>query len=144
MSPKIRTKRSTGKKQSTKTSKHALKILRNVGNENSFRFYENIGRPTEEKAESLPEFLNRINTVKLESLQFHLERKDFQNWIKGTLRDPELAERVESVTPTNDEELRTKLYKIVEHRIRELRDTGITVQVKDEITADQKAHHTIV
>lgn len=133
MSPKIKPKKSANKKQKKETSKHAIKILRNVGDAKSFRFYENIGKPTGERAESLPEFLNRINNVKLESLQFHLERKDFQNWIKETLTDSELAERLENISPTHNENLRTQISEIVEQRIQELRDRGISIQVKDEV-----------
>lgn len=137
MSPKIRSKERAKKRQNIEMTKHAVKILRNVDNANSFHFYENIGKPTGERAGSLLEFLNRISTVKLESLQFHLERKDFQKWIKETLNDSELAGRIENITPTNDEKLRTKISEIVGQRIQELRDTGITMQVKDEIVVDQ-------
>lgn len=136
MCPRIKPKKSTRKKQKTETNKNAGKILRNVGNEKAFRFYENIGKPTGQSAENLPEFLNRINNVKLESLQFHLERKDFQNWIKETLTDSELAERIGNITPTKDEKLRKQISEIVEQRIRELRDTGITAHVKDEIVVN--------
>lgn len=134
MSPRIKPKKSTKKKQNIQVSKHAVQILRNVGDAKSFHFYENIGKPTGERAESLPQFLNRINTVKLESLQFHLERKDFQKWIKETLDDSELAERIENIAPTNDERLRVEIHEIVGQRIQELRDTGITIQVKEEQT----------
>jgi len=133
MSPKIKTKKDTVKRQNPEVSQNAVKILRNVDDKEAFHFYENIGKPTGQSAKNLPEFLNRINTIKLGSLQFHLERKDFQNWFKETLGDPELAQRMERIASTNDERLRVKIHEIVEQRLNELRDTGITIEVREEL-----------
>jgi phage anti-repressor protein len=137
MSPRIKTKKQASKKQDLEVNQEAVKILRNVSNSEAFHFYENVGKPTGESAKSLLEFLNVVNTIKLESLQFHLERKDFQAWFKETLKDYELAERIESISPANKEKLRTKIHEIVERRLQELRDTFITIEVKEELAIER-------
>ncbi|MEM2102711.1 MAG: DUF5752 family protein [Candidatus Bathyarchaeia archaeon] len=134
MRPKIRKQKSVKGKQALEVDQQAIKILRELRNEEAFYFYENIGKPTGESAKSLSEFLNKICTAKLECLRFHLERKDFQKWIEGTLGDSKLAEMMETVTPTNDEKLRTKLQSILQNRLQELKDAFITIEVKDPLT----------
>ncbi|MBX5327354.1 MAG: DUF5752 family protein [Candidatus Bathyarchaeia archaeon] len=134
MRPKIRKQKSVKGKQALEVSQQAVKILRELKDEEAFYFYENIGKPTGENAKSLSEFLNKINTAKLECLQFHLERKDFQKWIKGTLGDSKLAEMMETITPKNNETLRAKLQGIVQNRLQELKDAFITIEVKEPLT----------
>ncbi|MGQ9566119.1 MAG: DUF5752 family protein [Candidatus Bathyarchaeales archaeon] len=136
MRPKIRKQKSVKVKQAQalEVDKQAVEILRELKNEEAFNFYEDIGKPTGESAKSLSEFLNKITTAKLESLQFHLERKDFQKWIKGTLGDSKLAEMMETITPTNDEKLRTKLQRIIQNRLQELKDSFMTIEVKEPLT----------
>jgi len=134
MRPKIRKQKSVKGKQALEVGQQAVKILRELKDEEAFYFYENIGKPTGENAKSLSEFLNKINTAKLECLQFHLERKDFQKWIKGTLGDSKLAEMMETITPTNNEKLRTKLQGILQNRLQELKGSFITIEVKEPLT----------
>jgi predicted adenine nucleotide alpha hydrolase (AANH) superfamily ATPase len=132
MSPKTKTKRSATRKRDLEVDQQAIKILRNVSDAEAFYFYENIGKPTGENAKNLSDFLKTVNTVKLESLQFHVERKDFQKWFKETLGDSELAERIERIAATDDEKLRTKIHEILEHRLQELKSACMTFEVKTE------------
>ena len=71
--------------QGVRVEDKAIRTLRTLNNEEAFYFYENINKPTGQSARSLNEFLEKIKSVKLESLVFHLERNDFKNWIKNTL-----------------------------------------------------------
>ena len=132
MSPRINKKASSKRKKDLEIDQSATKILKNVSDAEAFYFYENIGRPTGKSARNLMDFLNMVNMIKLESLQFHLERKDFQKWFKETLGDHQLAERMEKISLANNKELRTRIKEVLENRLRELQDTYITLEVKGE------------
>ena len=135
MSMKIKNKRKTRKSRGLEVNTEAIKILRTVKDEEAFYFYQAIGKPTGESAKSLSDFLEKIKTVKLESLQFHLQRKDFQNWIEKTLGDSKLANKIERISPSNDEALRTKTQSNIESRLRELKEASIPLLVNENLTA---------
>lgn len=109
------------------------KVLRIVSREEAFHFYEAIGKPIGQSAKSLQDFLEKTQSVKLESLQFHIQRKDFQNWFTRILGDPELAERMEKIPWTNCDELRSKIQMTVKTRIEELAKSPITIVVDQEL-----------
>jgi hypothetical protein len=102
MPPKIQKRRDLG------VSAEATKILGTVRDEEAFYFYEAIGKPTGENARSLSDFLEKIKSVTLESLLFHLQRKDFQAWIKKTLGDSKLAGKMDRIPPSHDDDLERK------------------------------------
>ncbi len=106
-------------------------ILRTVPRDNAFHFYEKIGKPTNHVAVSLLDFRDKIKVVQWSSLVFHLKRKDFENWIKETIRDSELAKRISDISP-NDFDLKTKLYETINTRINELRKMSSTSTVVHE------------
>ena len=133
MPPKIRKKRKIQKSRGLEVNAEAIKILRTVKDEEAFYFYEAIGKPTGESARSLSDFLEKIKSVKLESLLFHLQRKDFQNWIKKTLGDSKLALKMDGIPPSYDDDLRTKIHATVENRIKELRDASLTLLVSEDL-----------
>jgi hypothetical protein len=132
MPPKIWKKRKPQKSSGPEVKADTIKILRTVGNEEAFYFYEDIGKPTGGSARSLPDFLEKIKTVKLESLVFHLQRKDFQNWIRKTLGDSKLARIMDRIPPSHDDELRAKIHVTVENRIKELRDGSLALLVSED------------
>jgi broad specificity phosphatase PhoE len=131
MSPRINKKASSKRKKDLEIDQ-TTKILKNVSDAEAFYFYENVGRPTGKSARNLTDFLNTVNMIKLESLQFHLERKDFQKWFKEILGDRQLAERMEKISLADNEELRARIKEVLENRLRELQDTYITLEVKSE------------
>jgi len=133
MSPKIKKKRKPRKSRSLKVNTEAMKILRTVGDEETFYFYEDLGRPTGESARSLSDFLEKTKSIKLESLLFHLQRKDFQNWIEKTLGDSKLARRIEGIHPSDCGDLRTKIHATIENRIKELRGAFVTLLVNEDL-----------
>ena len=57
----------------------------------------------------------------MESVQFHMNRGDFETWFKG-LGDAELAKKIADLKEKNvvGEELRSQLHEIVEQRYIEL------------------------
>jgi len=138
MSRKAKTKKSTGKKQTLEVDQTEVKILRNLKDEEAFHFYENIGKPTGESAKGLSDFLKKVSTIKLESLQFHQGRQDFQKWIEETLGDSKLAEKIGKISPSNDEKLRTKIHETLEQRLHELKDTSITLEINKELLVESQ------
>jgi len=99
-----------------------IEILRTVPYEKGFHFYTAIGNFTKETATNLDSFEKKLQTVSADSVNFHLQRGDFQKWIKNTLGDDELAKRVNSISltlPAKDQ--RKELLAIVQTRTNELR-----------------------
>ena len=96
----------------------ASNVLRNVPPQNAFYFYRAIGAPTGAAARSLPDFLGVLNTIDLTSLQFHLGRGDFENWVK-MLGDNTLANQLAGLKEKKmrGEDLRLQLVDIVKARI---------------------------
>jgi hypothetical protein len=129
---KKRNKKSN-KKQHVEIDMQTANILKTVTDQEAFRFYEAIGKPTGQIAKNLPDFLEKAKTVTPQSIMFHLERKDFRNWIERTLGDTELAKKLGKLPLTNDNDAKTNLCRIVENRIQELTSPSITIK------ADEKA-----
>lgn len=133
MSLKIQKKRKAQKSPGLEVNTEAIRILRTVSDEEAFYFYEAVGKPTSESARSLSEFLEKTKTVRLESLLFHLQRKDFENWIKKTLGDSKLARRIGRIVPSHDDNLRTKIQATIKNHIEELRGATLTLLVNEDL-----------
>jgi len=133
MSSKDKKKRKTKKSRKLEVNTEVTRVLRMVRDEEAFYFYEAFGKPTGERAESLSDFLEKIKSVKLESLLFHLQRKDFQNWVENTLGDSKLAKKIGRIPPSCKEDLRTKIHSAIENRIKELRETPLTLLVRENL-----------
>ena len=99
-----------------------VEILRTVPYEKGFHFYSALGNFSGETATSLDDFEKKLQVVSADTVNFHLQRGDFQKWIEDTLGDRELAKRVSLVKLTLPvENLRKELLAIVQTRITELR-----------------------
>jgi hypothetical protein len=107
----------------------AMKTLRSLSNEEAFRFYEDVGKPTGETATSLQDFLQQVETVKLESLIFHLKRNDFKNWVEDTLKDSKLAMKLAKMPVTNDNRVRTQICSMVRERLKELEASSESLSI---------------
>jgi len=95
----------------------SAKPLRTVPFENGFHFYTALGKYTGITATNLSEFAAKLKTIPTESITFHFQRNDFQNWIKYTIEDAEIAERI-SMTKgeQSTEDLRKEILRILETR----------------------------
>ncbi len=95
--------------------KEALKALTAVPIGMSFHFYFGVNQPSEFKANTLREFYLAIQQINAGSLEFHLYRGDFENWLKEAYKEPELAKEIGGVKATGlkGEELRTEMLKIL-------------------------------
>lgn len=112
----------------------AVNIMRTVKDQEAFYFYEAVGRPTGEIAKNLSDFLGKLRSVKSESVMFHLERGDFQNWIEKTLGDSKLAGELGGIPASNSKDVKTSICRIVENRIKELRESSATQLVDENST----------
>lgn len=119
------------KMQSPRVDVEATRTLRTVGDQEAFYFYEAVGRPTGEQARNLSDFLERAKTVKTDSLMFHLQRGDFQNWVEKILGDSKLAKKLRTISPSNKDDVRVSICKAVENRIKELQELPIAILVDE-------------
>jgi len=95
----------------------ATEILAYLPAEKSFHFYVDIGKPLNIYAASLGDFCDKILKVNAPSLEFHINRGDFEAWF-ASLGDAELARKTLLVREQKigGENLRRKLYEIVKSR----------------------------
>jgi DNA-binding Lrp family transcriptional regulator len=95
----------------TDKGKAILKAITPVPKEAAFHFYMEIGQPTGFSAESLKDFYEIIKRVAAESLEFHLYREDFENWIKSAFEDKALANNLAGLRTANSkgEDLRKRI-----------------------------------
>ena len=97
------------------------KILSTVPHDKGFNFFTGIDRITGETANSLEIFGQKLEIINDESVMFHFRRNDFQNWIKTTVGDDVLAERINHISrQLSVEDLRNELVKTVQTRISQL------------------------
>ncbi len=109
--------------KTTMTKAAASKILADVPYMNGFHFYAAYGHYTEETADNLCEFAETLHTIDEGSIIFHFPRGDFQKWIRESIGDKELAERMDSIKSTEDiEDLRSVLIRVLDARISELKE----------------------
>lgn len=129
-----RSKGTKAKRQDRKIDMGAVKILRTVRDQEAFYFYEAIGKPTGEIAKNLPDFLDKVKSTKSESLLFHLQRRDFENWIGKTLGDSKLAGELEGIPCSSNDDVRMNLSRTVENRIKELSEPSATILADENST----------
>jgi predicted transcriptional regulator len=100
----------------TEKGRNALKMFTNVPVEMSFQFYVDVDKPLGFSAQSLEEFYRQIKQVTADSLEFHLYRGDFENWLRDVCKDSELAEAFGSykTEALKGEDLRKALLKAVD------------------------------
>ena len=97
------------------------KILSTVPHDRGFNFFTGIDHNTGEIANSLETFAQKLETINGDSVMFHFRRNDFQNWIKTTVGDDVLTERINHISQQlSVEDLRKELVKTVQTRISQL------------------------
>lgn len=86
-----------------------------------FTFRDEHGRERGQAA-SLWEFREALPALPMGSLQFHTSRGDFEAWVRGVLRDDELAGQLRKVAHAGlgGEALRARLVEVVQERYAEL------------------------
>lgn len=99
----------------------ALKVLADVPEEHAFRFYTDIGVDSGMNVRNLKDFCEALDRVDTKSLEFHVSRGDFENWLRF-LGDSVLAVQIAKLRNKNvkGDELRTKLTKTARNRYNKL------------------------
>jgi hypothetical protein len=101
------------------------KILRSVSEQEGFHFYLAIGEPTGKTAISLADFVEKIEVIDVQSVNFHYTRKDFEKWIRVVFGDAELALRLGRIgrirLGIQGEALRNEIIRTVKIRLNELK-----------------------
>jgi hypothetical protein len=102
----------------TEKGRIALKAFTTFSSETSFHFYVDIDKPLGFSAQSLAEFYRFTKQVIADSLEFHLYRGDFENWLKEVCRDSELAADVGNLKADElkGEALRNAMLKAIDSR----------------------------
>ena len=95
----------------TEKGKAILKAIAPLPKDAAFHFYTEVGHPTGFSAESLKDFYEIVKRVAVESLEFHLYRGDFENWIKALFKDAVLANELANLKSATlkGEELRKEV-----------------------------------
>jgi hypothetical protein len=90
-----------------------------------FHFYVDIGKYAGLSAASYEDFLRMIKQVKVESLNFHLEREDFEKWATDCLGDKKLTKKIAKIRnrKLRGLTLRNCLYRTVSNRLKEITNT---------------------
>ena len=149
MKPKGKLKNSEQKLGYSIPSQRKTKaILRDLPLEMSFRFYEEIGKPTAQVATSLLDFCDKLasaQSLQLRfSLAFHMKRGDFVAWIKQAVGDSELANKIGEIS-ADDQDLAEKLYHAVDNRIKQLKEAAIEYTIipedRDALKYVELAHY---
>jgi len=99
----------------TEKGKAILKAIAPLPKDAAFHFYTAIGQPTGFSAESLKDFYEIVKRVAVESLEFHLYRGDFENWIKAVFKDAALADELANLKASKlkGEDLRQGILKAI-------------------------------
>jgi len=107
----------------TLTQQGGSKILSTVPPENAFYFCTAEGVYTKISANSLQDFAEKLEGIDESSILFHYPRGDFQAWIRDTLKDIELANKLCFIqTGISGQILRNQLLEMVKTRIKELKE----------------------
>jgi hypothetical protein len=108
---------------------NALTILAQTPRDKAFHFYVAIGKPLNLYAHDLLDFCSKIGNVNADSIEFHMDRGDFEAWFKA-LGDLELAKKTALLKERKllGEELRQRFRETLENRCIALSKlTGKTV-----------------
>ena len=100
------------------TEPSGRRILQALPFEKGFHFTKADGSYTGKTAAGLFEFEDKLETINLESIEFHFKRQDFQKWIKDIFGNEELAWRINKIKfNLSGEPLRKALLKTVNKQL---------------------------
>jgi len=102
----------------------AKRMLRPVPAEKSFVFCYDFTRPTGQTASSLSEFYSTLKVIDLGSIKFHMERGDFERWIRQVIGDDKLANTLAKISgkKLTSKTFVKKILNAVKRRIKELEE----------------------
>jgi hypothetical protein len=108
------------KKPMTMHKENTQKLLRRVSTQEAFYFARGIGDYTGQSAASLTEFTEILCTVDAKAIDFHMERGDFERWVRNIFGDEELARRINKAIGSPLNSRREELVTIMTARLKEI------------------------
>lgn len=95
-------------------------ILGTLPFEEGFHFCTEGGKYTGITATSLHEFTEKLQTIDQNSIDFHIQRRDFQKWIADEFCNKELPKQIDQLSAEKvvDEKLRQELLDTVNAYIK--------------------------
>jgi len=103
------------------TKEIAANILGQSQKEKAFHFYSDVENPLNLHADGIQDFLEKLPKVTVQSLEFHVNRGDFENWF-DFIGDLELSKKIAILKNRKlvGEELRKRLQETIASRYAEL------------------------
>ncbi len=86
-----------------------------------FKFSVGIEQPTGDAVWSLEGMQRALAKVDIKSIEYHVKNSDLANWVRTSLGEEQLAEKLEDVGDLHDEKLRLRLLDVVEACLKEQR-----------------------
>jgi len=103
----------------------AKRILRRLPAGMGFTFSYEFARSSGLTVHSLNEFISALKNVDVSSIQFHVERGDFERWLRQVVGDNKLADDIAKIIVSKKklegEALRKKVLAATERRIKQLK-----------------------
>ena len=105
----------------SETKEKAAKILFDVPPNKGFYFHSGVNEYTGQYATSLAQFSQLLESIDPKSVEFHLARRDFENWVRS-LGDNALSLQLAKLRKKglSGEQLRSETHRIVEKRLHTL------------------------
>lgn len=97
------------------------RITRRVPYQEGFRFSTGIGNYTGQVATTLEDFAEMLKTVDSKSIDFHMERRDFEKWVLGVFGDEQLAQMLNRRAVFQGENRRKELVMTVQNHLEDLK-----------------------
>ena len=104
------------------TKNEASQILSPTTLEGAFHFSTGIGQYLGIHADSLQDFCDKIQKIDVQTIEFHMPRRDFEKWLQH-IGDAELAKKLAVIREESlsGEALRQKVYEATKARCEELK-----------------------
>ena len=103
----------------------AKRLLRRLPAGMGFTFAYEFSRSSLLTIHSLDEFFSALKIIEINSIQYHIERGDFERWLSQVVGDDKLADQIATVNNTQrklkGEALRKKVFAITERRLKQLK-----------------------
>jgi len=100
--------------------------LASVAADEPFLFYTGKGKKyyTGTMAWTLKGFIQALRKINMKALRFHIKRGDFERWMRDSLHDEVLAEKIRELRTSGlkENELRRLMIKILEKRFQERKE----------------------
>ncbi len=110
----------------SETKEKAARILSDVSPNKGFYFHTAVNDYTGQYATSLAQFCQVLEQIDPRAVEFHLARRDFENWIRS-LGDNALSLQLAKLRkkPLSGETLRSEVYRTVEKRLVKLEKEAV-------------------